>query len=232
MKSENTSSVKGIIALTAVCAVALSMGMTRSASADLLSNGGFETQGAGDATTAAGWNLNFGGGIAPTNSIRDTNKPLAGSFDLHLTVTGSSAANGPAANALSTFNVGDPALVTPGVVYTLKYNTVGTFGPGAVLNTFIDWYDGNGALLARNLKEVDATSSASYISHTDTDTAPANAVYFDAFFNFVTGAFDGASGDISIDNASFNPPGGSSPEPASLSLLACGVVGLVARRRR
>jgi len=218
-----------IAAAAAACGIVALAGSA--SAANILINGGFETQGSGDATTAANWNLSTGGGIAPTSATRDTNNPETGSFDLHLVVTGSGSAGGPVAQALSTFDTAGPATVTPGVVYTWTFDSVGNFGPGTVLNTFFDFYNASGSLIARDQKANGAGTSAVYGTHTMTDTAPAGAAYYDVFFDFATGAFDGASGDISIDNVTFSSPT-TVPEPASISLLAIGAAGLLVRRRK
>jgi hypothetical protein len=227
---------KGMSVVLAAAVLAVMGGGSAARATNLLYNGGFETQGAGDATTADGWNLSGAGGVTPTQAIRDTNNPNSGSYDLHLQVTGSGSAGGPVANAISAFSTAVPATVTPGTKYTLNFDMAGNFGPGAVMPVFIDFYDTNGGLLTRDLVDFLTGANATYTPYTETDTAPANSAYYDVFFNFAGGAFDGSTGDVSIDDVSFNSPdvavGGTVPEPASLSILALAGIGALVRRRR
>lgn len=203
----------------------LAFAMPASAAMNLLVNGDFETAGASE-TIPAAWNVD------PTVT-RDTNNPLGGTHDLHLVVSGlGGAGGGLVANAFSDYT---QTPVTPGAPYTLDFFVAGNapvgFGPGSVLNVFVDFYNAGNGLVDRHLVLGGSTGPNSYVEKTFTVTAPANAAFAGVFINFVTGAFETAAGDISIDNVQFIDPNADVPEPASLGLIGLGSLALLRRRR-
>lgn len=197
MKRMTVKTLCTVAVFAAVSGLSLS---TVRASTNILANGDFETAGVSE-TTAANWNLD------PT-ATRDTNHPQSGTHNLRLIVSGDGGAGaGLVANAFSDFT---QTPVTVGTTYTLDFfvagNTPVGFGPGSVLNVFVDFYNSGSGLVNRQLVLGGYTTGTNFVEKTFTVNAPNNAAYAGVFINFVTGAFIGAAGDISIDNVQFLAP--------------------------
>lgn len=215
--------MKSTISLSVVGLGLLASALPVHAAANILLNGSFEDPAISGPTAAANWSVD-------PDVVRNSVNPSDGAYDMEFTVSGSTSGQ-LVANAFS-----DHVAVTGGSTYSFAYDVSGVgvgFGPGSVLNVFVDFYGSTGGLVDRHLVTGGFTGPMTYVTKSYDVTAPASAVTASIFINFVTGAFEAAAGDILIDNVKLVDPNASapvSPEPASLSLLAIGALALLRRK--
>jgi hypothetical protein len=212
---------------TVLPAAAIGLLLTNPASAEAVVNGGFETAGA-DPTDAVGWTqleiAGAGDNGATANTDRTLVNPRTGTSAMLLEVSGSPLF-GPVAEIQQ---LTTPGSVTAGELYDFELFATGVLGPGAVGSYAVQWFqDGVGP--------IGFASQGNYaVGPTYTQTlvedllAPSGADSVLIQVRMVTGAFTGAAGNATVDDVSFALV----PEPASLTLLGLGTLGLIGRRRR
>lgn len=190
--------------------------------ANIINNPGFET-GPTNPPTANDWQYNGG-------ATWDTSNPYAGSGDANLNNT-AEANNANVSQQTAT------GTITPGVEYTFSFYSeftgVGAGFVGQAQLTFLN--SSAGAVGSNTFVNFPLTTSgfgtaAGYQLSSVNVVAPTGAS--EAYVNLgaITGAVAGSSAHAYIDNVSLAPV--STPEPASLALLAIGGVALLALRRR
>lgn len=204
--------------------------------ANIAGNPGFETAGAGGAGDSALW-TEFTGGAAGTMSVRDSSMPFAGTFNHQLVAIGSNAAGAVAGiNQNSIADLGLASLL-PGSTLDASFQWKASYGPGGVGFAVLRILNGTGAIVADS-GLVGLPQNAAYATVTTPQlTVPAfgptpNDVYA-AFLEISVnaGGFDGSTATGFVDSVAIN--GTVVPEPASLSFLCLGGLGLlnVLRRR-
>ena len=127
--------------------------------------------------------------------------------------------------------------IIPGETYTYTINAATNGDPlGLNVEYRLEYLDATGAFAGGQFdNNIDITTdlSGTFSSFTQTSVAPANAVTGRAVLalqSFAAG--DNNTGTVFLDDFSVTGNVATIPEPSSLSLLAAGLIGLVARRRR
>lgn len=198
-----------------------------SAQAGISSNGGFES---GSGADADNWTqLEIFGGTGGANAIADRVAGMGhtGDYAMELSVVGA-LDFGPVAEIQQQTTVGS---VVGGQEYTFSFWSMGTSGPGSVAFYEVSWFDGDGSNgggpqgSATGLQVFAMTGSYSQITLSGL-IAPSAADSVFIQIRLVTGAFEGASGQLFVDDVSFSAV----PAPGAAALLGMG--GLVASRRR
>jgi hypothetical protein len=202
-------------------------GITALAGANIASNGGFES-GAGQ--DADNWNEIeiFGGtGGAMSSADRVSGSAYTGDWAMQFNVTGAPDF-GPVAEIQQLTANGS---VVGGVEYNFSFWAAGTPGPGSVAFYEVLWFDSDGSNgggpqgSATNLQAFGYGAAYSQIVFSGM-VAPTSADSVLIQIRLVTGAFTGASGQLTVDDVSF----AAVPAPGALALL--GIGGLAAARRR
>jgi len=189
-------------------------------------NGGFETASGAYTTGALGWSdfsapANNGSTASAQRSLLD---PFAGVAELTLAFQNSANPGlGPSVIAQSDIFGG----VLPGAeTLTFEAKRVGTAG-FENNQVQVQWFDASNAFLgATGFSSYNGTLTGAYTLQTKNYVAPANTAK--ALVQFLTAGSANPNdfATIRIDNATLVP------EPATMSLVALGLLGLVAIRRK
>ncbi len=191
-------------------------------------NGGFE---AGTGPDADNWNqLEIFGGTQGANSIvdRTTANVHTGQWAMNFEVTGAPD-YGPVAEIQQVTSVGS---VVAGQAYDFSFWAAGTPGPGSVGFYEVLWFDADGSNgggpqgSATGLQNIGYGAAYAQFGMTGL-IAPTGADSVLVQIRLVTGAFDGAAGQMSVDDVTF----AAVPAPATAGLLALGGIAAVRRRR-
>jgi len=192
-----------------------------------VTNGGFEL-GTGD--NADNWNqLEIMAGTlgATANADRSNANPHSGDYAMDLSVLGAPD-YGPVAEIQQQLAVGS---VIGGQSYDFSFWGTGNLGPGSVAFYEVLWFDGDAS--DGGGPQGSATGLQSFaLSNTYAEyamtglIAPTTADTVLIQIRLVTGAFDGAIGNMTVDDVTFSAV----PTPASAVLFGLG--GFVATRRR
>ena len=195
------------------------------AHANIALNGGFET---GIGADADHWNeLAIFGGSAASTAARVAGGH-SGDWAIELSVTGAPD-YGPVAEIQQQTAVGS---VEAGTEFNFSFWASGTPGPGSVAFYEVLWFDGDASNgggpqgSATGLQAFSFGDTWSEISFTGM-VAPTGADSVLIQIRLVTGAFDGASGHMLVDDVSFAVV----PAPAGVLALG-GLLGAAAARRR
>lgn len=212
----------------AVIASVIGAGSSVTWATNLVLNPSFEEAG----TPAANWTQENG---LPGTVIQDTDHPHSGAYDLHV-LLGSTADSGIKSTAFT---------VTEGSNYTLSFyaqgNSAGNpafpasiypFGPSAAMDVNVSWLDslGNpiagdaGLLHVATLADISTGQSSTYSKLNYGITVPSSLGVAGAkvFLHFVTGAVEGGSADISLDDVSFDDGFVSTPVTATWNIPSSG----------
>lgn len=216
----------------AVAAAALTA--SAASAAPLAGNPGFEVAGSGPSVSAL-W-VTTGGGPAGTLSQRSSLNPFAGQWSQLITAVGSNAAGASAGISQNTIADLGLASLQPGSSLGLSFRGNYDLAPGGVGFYVLRILNGSGAIVAdTGLQAVTATTSGYQLFSTALLTVPAfGAAPNDTYAAFIeinvaAGAFAGSTASAYIDEVNIN--GTLVPAPASLSLLAAGLVAAARRRR-
>lgn len=202
----------GAMALTAASA----------ARAAIVANGGFETTNGGP-TIAADWTVPAGDNFnrLPTGGV-------GGSAAEELINTAPASAAGPFRQ--DTVLVGGDS-AAGGVAYTFSFDSLRTETAGGVFQAQRYATDNVGDTIGGPVINDTLTNGNTAFETTSLPfTSPAGTVGFQINFYPITGGATGTESDVILDNVAITGPG-AVPEPASLSLLALGGLGLIRRRR-
>lgn len=178
-----------------------------------INNGGFELAPTAP-PTAGDWQYNGAG------AGRDGSNVHSGSFSANL----DNVTQGSNANVLQQTDAGT---ITPGTTYVLKYWAQGSYGVGGIGQAQLSFMNAGAGILPGSPTFINIPASAGYVQYSQTFTAPANASRLFLAFNAVTGAVQGSTSHLYVDDVSFSIV----PEPATLSVLAASG-SLLFRRRR
>lgn len=191
---------------------------------NIINNPGFETPPTSP-VTPNDWQY------SPAGASRDNTNPYGGSsYEANLNnITEATNANVFQQTAFGT--------VTPGTQYTFSFYSEFQGASGGIGQAQLEFMNSTGGVLAGSpvfINLPNTTSNfgvpAGYQLTSQNFTAPTGASAIFVSFNATTGAVTGSVAHAYVDNVSFAPV--STPEPASLALLAVGGVALLALRRR
>ena len=217
-----TSSYGKISASVITAAVALVCGVGVASAGNILNNAGFESAPT-TPPTANDWQYNGG-------AKWDTTNPYTGSAEANLNNT-AEANNANVSQQTAT------GTITPGVNYNFSFYSEFTgVGAGFLGQAQLTFLTSAAAPVGPNtFVNFPTTTSgfgtqAGYQLSSVNVVAPAGAS--EAYVNLgaITGAVAGSSAHAYVDNVTLAPV--STPEPASLALLAIGGVAMLALRRR
>jgi hypothetical protein len=223
MKMRNTA-VLALVAAASAPALA----------ANITANGGFELAGA--APTDSQFWTSSGGGAAGTSSTRDSSNPFAGDWAHRLAAVGGPG-QGASANVSQNSNDAFPGIsLLPGSSVSMSFKGNYTFGEGGVAFYVLRILNATGAIVAdTGLQTISQgtngyqTFSTAALTVPDFGAAPNDAYFSFVEFTTAAGAFDGSTATGLVDNVVVE--GTLVPAPASLGLLATGLL-CAARRRR
>lgn len=199
------------------------------ASANLLSNGGFESGTGVDADSWSEFQIAAGSSVAISQRVNTA--PNTGSYHLNLAVMGA-ADGGPSAEAQQLTPTGS---IVGGNSYDfsiLARQGSMPIGPGVVVELRIQWLDsdgshGGGVKGATGILNLGGSLTANYQSFGFTNAiAAADSDAALVSLRVAGGAFAGSDGSVYFDDANMTP------EPASLALLAIGGILMMKRRGR
>ena len=191
-------------------------------------NGGFES---GTGTNADNWNQIevFGGAQGAMASVdRSTMMPRTGTHAMDFSVIGAPDF-GPVAEIQQQTAVGS---VVGGGLYDFSFWAKGTPGPGSVAFYEILWFDGDGSNgggpqgSATGLQAFGYGAAYAEVGMLNL-LAPAGADSALIQIRLVTGAFDGAAGQMTVDDVSF----AFVPAPGTIALAGLALLGAGRRRR-
>jgi hypothetical protein len=198
--------------LVASSALALSA-VAVPASAAIIFNGGFET-GPTSPPTPNDWQYNGPG------AGRDGTNVHSGSFSADLNnVTEANNANVQEQTPFGS--------VSAGTTYTLSYWAQGSYGVGGIGQAQVAFMDSGGGILPGYPQFINIPASAGYVQYMQNFTAPANSSALFLAFNSVTGAVQGSTAHVFVDDVNFAPV----PEPTAMALFGFGALGLGRRLR-
>lgn len=189
-------------------------------------NSGFESMGSG-ATDASDWNqLEITTGLGSVRTERGSGNQFSGDWAMEFELTGA-VGDGPVAEIQQFTSAGS---VSAGNSYDFSFWAKGDpTAPGAAAFYEVTWWDADGSNgggsqgAASGLQNFGLSTTYTQISLAGL-VAPVGADSIFIQIRLVTGAFDGASGTMYVDDVAFTPA------PAGVALLGLG--GLAAGRRR
>jgi hypothetical protein len=166
-------------------------------------------------------------GNIPSGATHDSSNPHSGSYEANLNnVTPGSNVNVQQQTAIGT--------VTPGVEYTLSFYTEFQGVGGGVGQAQLEFMNSSGGILSGSPTFISLPTTATnfgtpagYQLTSQDFTAPTDASEIFLSFNAVTGANNGDTSHVYVDDVSFAPV----PEPTSLTVLAAGSTIILGRRR-
>jgi len=199
--------------LVASSALVLSAVAIPASAAVIVNNGGFET-GPTSPPTPNDWQYNGAG------AGRDGSNVHSGSFSANLNnVTEASNANVQEQTAFGS--------VAAGTTYTLSFWAQGNYGVGGIGQAQVAFMDSTGGILPGSPVFINIPGSAGYVQYTQNFTAPTNASALFLAYNSVTGAVQGSTAHLFVDDVNFSAV----PEPTAVAMLGVGALGLARRRR-
>ncbi len=165
-----------------------------------VSNGGFESNAVG----AGEWQYVMG-------ALRDGTNPHSGLFAANLNNTSQAQNTNVQQQTLA-------GTIFAGADYTLSFFAQAEFGVSGIGQAQIAFLNSTGGILPGSPLFINIGPSAGYVQYTQNFSAPANASALFLGFNAVTGAVQGATSHVFIDDVRFTAV----PEPTSVCLLGLG----------
>ncbi len=205
----------------AMVSAVLWMGVSARA-ANLIINPGFE---AGTDSTADGWmQIPHTNPLANSVVERTTTDTHSGSYAMRLSYANPSSGAVGSTTELRQIVTG----ITPGENYDVSFylKRVGALGTGTVINADIQFRTGTTVKSTVPLSTSGLNETWQLFSFTDL-VAPDDVDNIRFSIRVVGGAVSNAAATLLIDDVSFSQV----PEPATLSLVGLGILGLVRRRR-
>ena len=215
--------------LCALC-VALVVGgivlVAPASAANLLLNPGFEL---GTDTDADNWTQVTTGNLANTNPRveRTDESPWSGDFAMRLSYSNIASPGGGSTAVVRQDTA--PGSIIPGESYDFSFyaRREGAFGGGTVANFQVVFLDSvGGTLPSPGSTSMSVSGDYSFFGVTDL-VAPAEGHSARVFIRLTGGAVGNASAIMFVDDVNLTAV----PEPAALSLLGLGALGLLRRRR-
>lgn len=196
--------------------------------ANLVLNPGFEL---GTDTVADSWTQATTGNQANTNPLveRSDESPWSGSFAMRLSYS-NIASPGGGSNAVVRQDTASGS-ITPGEMYDFSFYAKrdGVFGAGTVANFQVVFLDSGGNTIAGpGSTSIGGTITEEYaLFGVSGIVAPAESDVARVFIRLTGGASSNVSAIMFVDDVNLSVV----PEPAALSLLGLGALGLLRRRR-
>jgi len=217
-----TSSFGKISAIVLTAAAALVCGAGVASATNIINNPGFETAPT-TSPTPNDWQYS-------TGATQDNTNPYSGSFEADLN-------NTTEATNVNVFQQTAFGSVSAGTQYTFSFYSEFQGATGGIAQAQFEFMNSTGGILPGSPTFINLPNTTSnfgvpagYQLTSQDFTAPTDASAVFVSFNAVTGAATGSVSHAYIDNVSLAPV--STPEPASLALLAIGGVAMLALRRR